>query len=144
MRTYVNNDIYNALPSVIKNAIINTTVVSGHGRLDTNNFTSVDKIYLLATHEVWEDVDGDTSDGIDYYDTAYHNTRQLDYYRELNVTTSNYSGAIKRNGAAVAAYWFRSSYSTSSTSFFNTTDYGDWYYSNSSGFGGISPAFRIG
>ncbi len=30
MRTFVNNDIYNAIPSEIKNAIIDTTVVSGH------------------------------------------------------------------------------------------------------------------
>ena len=46
MRTFVNNDIYNALPSEIKNAIIDTTVVSGHGANDTANFTSTDKLYL--------------------------------------------------------------------------------------------------
>ena len=41
MRTYVNNDIYNALPEVIKNAIIDTTVVSGHGSTTgETNFTS--------------------------------------------------------------------------------------------------------
>lgn len=31
MRTYVNNDIYNALPSDLKKNIIDTTVISGHG-----------------------------------------------------------------------------------------------------------------
>ena len=31
MRTYVNTDIYNSLLTLLKNAIINTTVVSGHG-----------------------------------------------------------------------------------------------------------------
>ncbi|CDA59957.1 putative uncharacterized protein [Clostridium sp. CAG:524] len=35
MRTFVNNDIYNAIPNEIKNAIIDTTVVSGHGKSDT-------------------------------------------------------------------------------------------------------------
>ena len=41
MRTFVNNDIYNAIPSEIKNAIIDTTVVSGHGKSDTENFTLI-------------------------------------------------------------------------------------------------------
>ena len=75
MRTYVNSDIYNALPSELKNGIINTTVVSSHGNTSgETNFTSIDKLYLLSTHEVFEDVDGNTSIGIDYYDTAYNNT----------------------------------------------------------------------
>ena len=40
MRTFVNNDIYNAIPSEIKNAIIDTTVVSGHGSTSgETNFT---------------------------------------------------------------------------------------------------------
>ncbi|MBR1718694.1 MAG: hypothetical protein IJ715_05440 [Bacilli bacterium] len=96
MRTYVNTDIYNALPTELKNGIIDTTIVSGHGiTAGETNFTSTDKLYLLSTHEVWEDVDGDTSSGIDHYDTAYNNTRQLDYYKGLNVTTSSYSGVIK-------------------------------------------------
>ena len=96
MRTYVNTDIYNALPTELKNGIIDTTIVSGHGiTAGETNFTSTDKLYLLSTHEVWEDVDGNTSSGIDRYDTAYANTRQLDYYKGLNVTTSSYSGVIK-------------------------------------------------
>ena len=40
MRTYVNNDIYNALPSDLKSKIIDTTVVSGHGSTSgETNFT---------------------------------------------------------------------------------------------------------
>ena len=73
---YSTTGIYSSLPEVIKNAIIDTTVVSGHNSNDTTNFTSTDKLYLLSTHEVWEDVDGNTSSGIDRYDTAYNNTRQ--------------------------------------------------------------------
>ena len=97
MRTYVNSNIYNALPTELKNGIINTIVVSGHGNtVGETNFTSTDKLYLLSTHEVYEDDDGNTSNGIDRYDTAYNNTRQLDYYSSQNITTSNYSGAIIR------------------------------------------------
>lgn len=95
MRTYVNSDIYNALPSELKNGIINTTVVSGHGTTSgETNFTSIDKMYLLSTKEVWGK-EGPTN-AINY-DTAEVETRQLDYYSSQNVTTSNYSGAIKQN-----------------------------------------------
>ena len=93
MRTFVNNDIYNALPSEIKNAIIDTTVVSGHGQSDTTNFTSTDKLYLLAPGEVWTD----WSTYQYTYDTANDLTRTLDYYTAQGVTTTvNKSGGIKK------------------------------------------------
>ena len=145
MRTYVNSDIYNALPSELKSGIINTTVVSGHGTTSgETNFTSTDKLYLLSTHEVFEDVDGNTSDGIDYYDTAYNNTRQLDYYSSQNVTTSNYSGAIKHNGSNAYGWWLRSACSIINYGFYVVDGTGDWYDTGSSNTGGVSPAFRIG
>ena len=144
MRTYVNSDIYNALPEVLRNAIINTTVVSGHGSTNgENNFTSTDKLYLLSTHEVWEDDDGNTSDGIDYYDTAYNNTRQLDYYSSQNVTTSSSSGAIKQNSGSNSYWWLRSAYSHYYSYFYTVTNYGDWNIANSNATRGVSPAFRI-
>ena len=34
--------------------------------------------------------------GIDDYDTGYNYTRQLDYYKNNNVTTKSYSQAIKQ------------------------------------------------
>ena len=56
MYTFVNNDIYNAIPSEIKNAIIDTTVVSGHGSTSgETNFTSTDKLYLLTLKEIYTD-----------------------------------------------------------------------------------------
>jgi hypothetical protein len=144
MRTYVNNDIYNALPSTIKNAIIETTIVSGHGSTTgETNFTSTDKLYLLSTYEVWEDVDGNTSSGIDYYDTAYNNTRQLDYYKGLNVTTSNYSSAIKKNGTSNSVWWLRSASSNIAIDFRHVNTSGHWSTYAAYGTGGVSPAFRI-
>ena len=144
MRAYVNTDIYNALPTELKNGIIDTTVVSGHGSTSgETNFTSTDKLYLLSSHEVWEDVDGDTSSGIDYFDTAYNNTRQLDYYAGLNVTTSSYSGAIKQNNGSNTWWWLRSAYSNYTNGFCIVLNGGFWsnYFANSSR--GVSPAFRI-
>ena len=144
MRTYVNNDIYKALPKSIKNAIIDTAVVSGHGlTTGETNFISTDKLYLLSTHEVWEDGDGNTSIGIDYYDTAYNNTRQLDYYKGLNVTTSNYSSAIKKNGTSNSLWWLRSARSYSTTTFYTVANLGYWYSSIVYDTIGVSPAFRI-
>ena len=140
MRTYVNTDIYNALPTELKNGIIDTTVVSGHGsKSGETNFTSTDKLYLLSTHEVWEDDDGNTSDGIDRYDTAYANTRQLDYYAGLNVTTSSYSGAIKSN----AWWWLRSARSSNTYGFYIVYSNGNWSSRSANDSRGVSPAFRI-
>ena len=93
MRTYANGDFFNKLPSDLQNVIIDTKVILGYGRKDTNNFTSTDKIYLLSGYEVYED---GTSDKVSEYDTPYNNTRQLDYYANLGVTINNYSGAIKQ------------------------------------------------
>ena len=89
---YVNGDFFNKLPSDLQKVIIDTNVISGHDKKDTNNFTSTDKIYLLSSHEVYED---GASNKVLEYDTAYNNTRQLDYYANLEVTTNNYSGCYK-------------------------------------------------
>lgn len=102
MRTYANGDFFNKLPSDLQNVIIDTKVISGHSSKDTNNFTSTDKIYLLSAHEVWED---GTSDQVSTYDTAYSQTRQLDYYANLGVTTNNYSGAIKQYNSSAVFWW---------------------------------------
>ena len=156
MRTYVNTDIYNALPTELKNGIIDTTVVSGHGSTSgESNFTSTDKLYLLSTHEVWEDVDGNTSGGIDYYDTAYNNTRQLDYYVDLGVTMGaynsstssydgNYSSAIKQRSGSNSWWWLRSARFIGTSSFNIVSRDGYWGYTGAGSTGGVSPAFRIG
>ncbi len=144
MRTYVNSDIYNALPSDLKNSIINTTVVSGHGSGEATNFTSTDKIYLFSSHEIWEDDDGNTSAGIDYYDTAYNKTRQLDYYAGLNVTITNYSNAIKQRNGSNDWWWLRSIESRYAYTFNDVSRRGGWSGDTATESFGVSPAFRIG
>ena len=137
MRTFVNNDIYNSIPTDLKNAIIDTTVVSGHGSTSgETNFTSTDKLYFLSTAEVW-------ANGHDY-DTAIDNTRQLDYYKNLGVTTSNKSGAIKKNGTSASAWWLRSAYSIVSYGFFVVRSYGGYGIGIASYTYGVAPAFRLG
>ena len=137
MRTFVNNDIYNAIPDEIKNAIIDTTVVSGHGKSDTENFTSTDKLYLLAPKEIYTDWSYS-------YDTARDVTRQLDYYKNLGTSTSNYSGAIKKNGTSASTWWLRAAYSNTITGFFRVIFNGSRSANNATGTYGVAPAFRLG
>ena len=142
MRTYVNSDIYNALPSELKNGIINTTVVSSHGNTSgETNFTSTDKMYLLSTKEVYGK-EGTTN--VINYDTAEAETRQLDYYSSQNVTTSNYSGAIKQRKGSTEWWWLRSATSSYGNYFYTVNYYGNWTDHYSHGTTGVSPAFRIG
>ncbi len=141
MRTLVNNDIYNALPNEIKNAIIDTTVVSGHGPNDTTNFTSTDKLYLLAPGEVWSD--WKTSD-VSSYDTAKDLTRTLDYYINMGVTTENRSPAIKNNDGSAELWYLRTAYSSRNIAFFIVWNDGRCSTSYASNVLSVSPAFRIG
>ena len=139
MRTFVNNDIYNAIPDEIKNAIIDTTVVSGHGKSDTENFTSTDKLYLLSTAEVWSQGSSNTIST----DTARDNTRQLDYYKNLGTSTSNYSGAIKKNGTNIDFCWLRVASSRYTDHFYGVNGAGRYSNSTASYTYGVSPAFRL-
>ena len=141
MRTFVNNDIYNVLPSDLRNAIIDTTVVSGHGATSgEENFTSTDKLYLLSTAEVWAQGSSNTVST----DTARDVTRQLDYYKNLSVTTSNKSGAIKKNGTSASYWWLRAASSSYTYTFLRVNGSGDWC-GNSAGYSvGVAPAFRLG
>ena len=140
MRTFVNNDIYNAIPSELRNVIIDTTVVSGHGRNDTENFTSTDKLYLLSPAEIWAQGTSNTVN----YDTARDVTRQLDYYKNLGTSTSNYSGAIKKNGTDADFWWLRSAHSDYGNAFFNVRSNGECGSDYSYDTYGVSPAFRLG
>ena len=138
MRTFVNNDIYNAIPSEIKNAIIDTTIVTGHGSASgETNFTSTDKLYLLAPKEIYTDFN-------DTDDTAKDLTRTLDYYTAQGVTTSNRSGAIKKKGTIAFIWWLRAAISTSSADFYSVDSDGYYYGSTTNALYGVSPAFRLG
>ena len=141
MRIFVNNDIYNLLPSDLKNGIIDTTVVSSYGSEDSSNFTSTDKLYLLSPTEIWSDWKSNSGSN---YDTARDVTRQLDYYKNEGVTTSNYSKAIKFYNSTDDWWWLRSARSIVDYSFYNVYYYGGWSYDSATDTYGVSPAFRIG
>ena len=148
MRTYANDDFFNKLPEDLRNVIKDTKVVSGYGDSDRNanrtdgNWESTDKIYLLSTHEVWAN---GTSYSVYTKDTAYFQTRQLDYYKSKGVTTSNCSGAIKQYNSSNFDWWLRTAKSDSDMNFLFVTRRGKWNSSTASDTtNGFAPAFRIG
>ena len=140
------NTLYSKLPSELQEVIADTYVVSGHGSSDSNseredgNWESTDKLYLLSAGEVWQNDIG--------YDTAYSKTRQLDYYENLGVISSNSSKrsyAIKQNAGTNDWWWLRAATSNSNTNFLHVSSSGNWT-GNSANLtnGGLAPAFRLG
>ena len=132
VRTYVNSTVYNAIPTNLKNAIIDTSVVSGHGSDESTNFTTTDKIYLLSLKEA----------GINYSrDSARSNTRVMDYYSANN----NVADKIKYDSSNDATYWWLRTPSSNSSNYFytisNTGNYSDVSPTTTRG---VCPAFRIG
>ena len=140
MYAFVNTDLYNALPSELRNIIIDTMVVSGHGKSDTENFTSTDKLYLLSLKEIYSDFPGSATN----YDTSKDLTRTLDYYTSQGVTTSSYSGAIKKDETSALKWWLRSIYSNNNISFYTVLADGNFDIQRTHVSNGVSPAFRIG
>ena len=137
MYTFVNNDIYNALPSELRSAIIDTTVVSEYGKSDTENFTSTDKLYLLAPKEIYTDWSRS-------WDSAKDLTRTLDYYTNIRVTTSSYSGAIKYKGTSANNWWLRAANYINTINFLYVDFDGNCYTNTARITYGVAPAFRIG
>ena len=142
MRTYANGVLFNKLPEDLRIVIIDTNVVSGHGSTTgETNFTSTDKIYLLSGHEVYED---GTSNQVSSKDTAWDKTRQLDYYKNLGVTTNSYSGAKKKNKGSNSYWWLRAAISSCVDRFLIVDSSGGWSNSSAGNLIGFAPAFRIG
>ena len=137
MRSYLSTDIYNTLPADLQSVIMDTKVVSGHGKSDSANFTSTDKLYLLSTAEVWAQ---GTSNTINY-DTGRDNTRQLDHY--TGVTTNSYSKAIKQLNGSNSWWWLRAAPASNNYDFYVVSSGNGGYNNYASNIYGISPAFRI-
>ena len=142
---YINTDIYNALPSDLRTVIINTPVISSHGSGDSNtlradgNWASTDKLYLLLLLEVYG-----TNPGSDTASTEVI-TRQLDYYANNGVSTSNKTAAIKKNiSGSVSSWWLRSACGYHKTTFYGVYTDGGWPFYDSYSSNGISAAFRLG
>ncbi len=135
IKSYLNSAILNTLPSELKNVIVDTKVISGHGLNDSSNFISTDKLYFLSTKEIY----GESSK----YDSIDTETKQLDYYEQQGVTINNYSRTIKQYNGVKSYWWLRSASPSYAERFAAVNDAGG----NGAGYAhdssGISPAFRI-
>lgn len=138
VRAYINNTVYNSLPSDLRAGIIDTTVISGHGSNETSNLKSTDKLYLLAPKEIYSNYSNST------YDSAISTTRQLDYYASLKISMSSYKGAGKKYNGNNTWTWLRTAVANGTTSFCSIGASGDGGIGEASSGRGISPAFRIG
>lgn len=140
MYTLISDYIYTLLPDALREVIIDTTVVSGHGETENTNFTSTDKLYLLFPKEVIINWEAD--------DTSLNLTRQLDYYANQFITISNFSAAqkniIESSQTIAEAWWLRSADSNDSQIFYNISKNGTADSGRAMGSYGVSPAFRIG
>ena len=134
LRTYVNGTIYNSLPSELQNVISATKVVSSHGSEDSSNFQTQDKIYLLSAQEIW---------GSNEYDSSVGTSKQLDYYKNLGITTSNYIEAIKQFEGTNSSWWLRSANFRYNNRVIFVSSNGNWDENVANTSYGISPAFRI-
>ena len=174
MRTYINSEIYNALPSNIRKNIIDTRIIS---KLETNvgvndpncnwdnaenfegpgfsdciasgksyNVTTNDKLYLLDKHEIYKD------DG--YKEPAIYKvypTRRLDFYRKyIGDKYQNYNVLIKKTTDTShdeKEYWWWLRTGAQGYSFIKVNDMGynmSDATASSSSMFGVSPAFRLG
>jgi len=133
IRTYINGTVYDALPSELQDVITLTNVISGHSGSDSANYETQDKLYLLTSKEVHGTKHS--------YDRVDAETKQLDYYKNLGVTISNYSGAIKKYNGNNLWWLLRSVNATSSYPFLGISANGNC--DHALGTGGVSPAFRI-
>jgi len=136
LRTYINETIYNALPSELQNVISPTKVISSHGgKSGEANFETQDKLYLLARKEIYS--------GEHRYDSLDLETKQLDIYKNLNVNTTSYNNVIKVYQGKNTSWWLRSASSYDTIGFFNIDSNGKWFGDSAINASGISPAFRI-
>ena len=129
----------NLLPTSLRKVIGETYSVSGHGSKDENNFVSNDKIYFLSTKEIWKNGSANTIST----DSAWNDTRQLDYYKNIGVTTDNYAAAIKSFEGTNTWWWLRTASSNYHSAFFTVNPTGGHIGNNASYSLGVSPAFRI-
>ena len=132
IRTYVNNDVCNALPSDLQAVIkeVNKVSDNGNGDKTTLNITK-DKLFLLSLEEV-----GFISNDVYGYNVAGQGMK-YEYFTDDNSREKQYlSGEL--------SYWWLCSARTDFTYvFFYVYSDGDWSYGSANSSFSVAPAFCI-
>ena len=136
IREYISTVIYDALPKDLKDVIISTRVISGHGATpqDNQNYVTNDKLYIFSAKEILN-----TSSA---FDTAASQTKWLDYYQNKGNSEYNYDASLKNYNGTPKAYWLRAAHSENKNNF--QYCYGYWSSTLPNQEFGIAPAFRLG
>ena len=132
-----------SFPTDLQQVITTTKVISGHGpTAGETNFETQDKLYLLSSEEIYSDF---SSSSNSQHDTSLGTSKQLDYYKNQGVTTSNYAGAIKQYNGSNEGWWLRTADAKYDIMFLSVDEAGgfDLYDIVTSVDFGVSPAFRI-
>ncbi len=140
-REYLNTTFYNIFPDELKKGIIDTYVVSGHGKNDGDdkNYVTIDKIYELTAKEVY-------SKNISAF-TDSNFTRELDFYYEYNKGENKMPNKPRTDG--IDDPWLSWGLRTPNLNIGEKTCFGHVYHDHveynmcQSGYAS-SPAFRIG
>ena len=137
------SSVYGHIPEAIRTNIALTTVVSGHGKNDSENFTTQDKLYLLTPTEV-VGLEGDYST---YDELDKNSTRQLDYYNYVGVRNDQDHTYVSKNYNNVASdWWCRTASGNNANDFFRIFERENWTiwdYRLSYEELGVSPAFKF-
>ena len=143
IRAYLNRKWLKSFPTDLQQVIATTKVISGHGpTAGETNFETQDKLYLLSSEEIYSDF---SSSSNSQHDTSLGTSKQLDYYKNQGVTTSNYAGAIKQYNGSNEGWWLRTADAKYDIMFLSVDEAGgfDLYDIVTSVDFGVSPAFRI-
>ena len=76
-------------------------------------------------------------------DTSSDSTRQLDYYKKIEVSLDP-SRVIKKSNRTSSAWWLRSANSMGNARFLSVDKFGEKAISSANNPNGVSCAFRIG
>ena len=135
IRRYINHDVFYSLPTDLQNVIVSTKVVSGHGNTSgETNFETQDKLYLLSIEEIYN---------VEASDTSLGTSKQLDYYKQLGVSETNYNDLIKQYNSNNTGWWLRSAFNLDKKGFLYVSIFGTFSDSYADSIAGISPAFKI-
>ena len=143
IRAYLNRKWLKSFPTDLQQVIATTKVISGHGpTAGETNFENQDKLYLLSSEEIYSDF---SSSSNSQHDTSVGTSKQLDYYKNQGVTTSNYAGAIKQYNGSNKGWWLRTADAKYDIMFLSVDEAGGFrlYDFVTSVDFGVSPAFRI-
>ena len=152
------------LPDELKEGIIETRAISASGYNDEHTFITKDYLYLFAPKEIWGEGTftyescyfvypnrkcNDYTFTVDSMDDVFEFNRQLDYYKNANVTPEHYENAKKYYNGHTYFWWLRSPRKNYDPFFLMVyhdggTGAGSLYGNYSDRDAGVSPAFRIG